>query len=234
MRSRLKRLLRAPSVQAAGATLLGLYLRFAYRTTRWHIEGSENLAPHQAGAPVIGAFWHERLPLMPMLWVLAGGRSRQLGIGNYILVSAHRDGQLLTRILSQFGLKPVFGSSSKGGAASVRQLVKLIGGGNHLAITPDGPRGPRRKAAPGLAQLAALTGTPIMPCGAQTTRRIVLNSWDRMVIPRPFARAVIVCGPTIQVPRENWEAIVPVIEAALSEAAAEADRICRAPPVPNR
>jgi lysophospholipid acyltransferase (LPLAT)-like uncharacterized protein len=92
--------------------------------------------------------------------------------------------------------------------------------------TPAGPRGPRRVAAPGVAQVAALSGAPVLPCAAQVSRRRVLRSWDRMVIPRPFGRGAVVVGRAIQVPREGWEASLPEIAAALDAAADRADALC--------
>jgi hypothetical protein len=103
----------------------------------------------------------------------------------------------------------------------------VLEGGSHVVITPDGPRGPRRKAALGVAQLAALSGVPVLPCAAQIRPRWVLNSWDRMVLPLPFGRGVIVCGPSIAVPREGWEAALPVIAQAMTDAADQADALCR-------
>ena len=102
----------------------------------------------------------------------------------------------------------------------------LLAGGDHIAITPDGPRG---RAGPprGVAQLAALSGVPVLPCAAQTTRRWVLRTWDRMVVPKPFGRGVVVCLPTIAVGRDAWQDALPAIGAALSAAADKADRLCR-------
>jgi lysophospholipid acyltransferase (LPLAT)-like uncharacterized protein len=226
----MKRLLRHPSAQRLLAHWLGLYLAFALRTTRWRVEGQEHVAPHAAGAPVVVAFWHERLPMMPMLWLLArrspegrGSRARA-----HVLVSRHRDGQFIGAVVSRFALDVVLGSSTRGGTASVRNLLGLLAGGDHIAITPDGPRGPRRTAAPGVAQLAALSGAPVLPCAAQTTRRRVLPTWDRMVVPLPFGRGVVVCRPAIAVPRRGWEGSVPLIADALNMAAAQADRLCTA------
>ena len=140
----MKRLLRHPSVQKLLAHLLGLYLAFALRTTRWRLEGVEHVVPHAAGAPVVVAFWHERLPMMPMLWLLArrlpeGRASRARA---HVLVSQHRDGQFIGAVVSRFRLDVVLGSSSRGGTASVRNLLALLAAGDHVAITPDGPRGP--------------------------------------------------------------------------------------------
>ena len=72
-----------------------------------------------------------------------------------------------------------------------------------MVITPDGPRGPPRVAAPGVAQLAAMAGVRVLPCAAQTSRRRVLGTWDRMVLPLPWGRGVIVCAPPIMVPRNQ-------------------------------
>ena len=114
------------------------------------------------------------------------------------------------------------------GSAEVRSLIELIRNGDHIGITPDGPRGPRRQAAPGVAQIAALSGAPVLPCAAQTSRRWVLRSWDRMVVPKPFGRGVVVCGPAIMVTREAWHEAIGAIGAALTMAAEQADRLCSA------
>jgi lysophospholipid acyltransferase (LPLAT)-like uncharacterized protein len=220
----LKQFLRRPGVQAFLARLLGLYLAFALRTTRWTLHGEEHMARHAAGSPCVVAFWHERLPMMPMLWTLA--RARGASCRAHVLVSRHRDGRFIGEVVRRFRLDMVYGSSSKGGAAGLRVLLGLLAAGDHVAITPDGPRGPRRRAAPGVAQIAALSGTPVLPSAAQTTRRRILGSWDRMVLPLPFGRGVVVCGRPILVERENWQTALPAIEAALTEAAEEADRLC--------
>jgi lysophospholipid acyltransferase (LPLAT)-like uncharacterized protein len=226
----MKTLLRHPIAQAAFAELLGLYLAFALRTTRWSLDGDAYMAPHAAGAPVVVAFWHERLPLMPMLWLKARQTAEGRGARNrvHVLVSRHRDGQFIGAVVSRFALNVVLGSSSRGGAKSTRMLLNLLAGGDHIAITPDGPRGPRRVAAAGVAQLAALSGAPVLPCAAQTTRHWVLRTWDRMVVPKPFGRGVVVCLPTIAVNRDAWQEAVPAIGAALTAAAERADRLCLA------
>lgn len=223
----MKRLLRHPAAQVLLARLLGLYLAFALRTTRWRLEGAEHLAPHLQGAPFIAAFWHERLPLMPALWVRFHRMARSQGVdaAGYVLVSRHRDGVFIAAVLRRFALRVVHGSSSRGGAAGLRGMLALLGSGNSVVITPDGPRGPARVAAPGVAQLGALSGVPVLPCAAQTTRRWVLRSWDRMVVPKPFGRGVLVARPTIAVPRDAWREAMPDIAAALTAAAAQADRL---------
>jgi lysophospholipid acyltransferase (LPLAT)-like uncharacterized protein len=222
----MKRLLRHPATQATLAWVAGLYLLFALRTTRWVMDGAEHLAPHAAGRTSVAAFWHERLPLMPMLWLKAQRVNRTQRI--HVLVSQHRDGRFIGAVMRRFGVQVVFGSSRRGGAAGMRTALGLLAHGEHLVITPDGPRGPRRIAAPGVAQVAALSGVPVLPCAAQTSRRRVLRSWDRMVVPLPFGRGVMVCLPTITVPRDGWQDALPEIATALTAAADRADRLCGA------
>jgi lysophospholipid acyltransferase (LPLAT)-like uncharacterized protein len=225
----LKRLSRSEATQRLVLALAGGYLAFALRTTRWTLHGEEHTLPALAGQPVIAAFWHERLPLMPMLWRVA--RQRGTPKRTAVLVSRHADGRLIGRLIARFDLAVVHGSTSRdgrnrGGAAGLRQMLDWLAAGNNVGITPDGPRGPRREAAPGVAALAALSGVPVLPCAAQTRWRWQLDSWDRMVLPLPFGRGALVCRPPIAVPRDGAEAALPVIATALTEAAEEADRLC--------
>lgn len=224
----MKRLMRHRLMQAAFVRAMSFYLHLALRTTSWTVDGQENVAPHAAGQPVIVAFWHERLAVMPELRRRAFGLPGAKPAEIHALTSLHRDGRLIGEILQRFGFQVVHGSSSRGGPAALRRLSRLLPQGAHVAITPDGPRGPRRQAAPGLAQLAALSGAPILPCAAQTTRHVVTRSWDRMILPLPFGRGVIVCAPTIRVPRDNWQNHLAAIGEALTDAADRADRLCAA------
>ncbi len=212
-----KRLFRGDGFRAGLAWLVGWYMAFVARTTSWEIEGREHIIRWATGSPAIVAFWHESLPAsLPMIirqGKLAG--RRKPGV---VLASQHRDGQLIGHAAGYFGLGMVLGSSSKGGASGLRNLIAALRGGSDVGITPDGPRGPRRAAAPGLAQLAALTGAPVLPCAAWTRWGITLNSWDRMRIPLPFGRGRMVCHEMIAVPREAWQELLPEIEAALTRA----------------
>jgi lysophospholipid acyltransferase (LPLAT)-like uncharacterized protein len=226
----LKPLLRRPWVQAVFASLLGSYLDFALRTTRWTVDGEAHLAAPVALHPVVGAFWHERLPLMPAMWRLVRARSGGRAHG-HVLVSRHNDGRFIGEVVRRFDLELVHGSSrhkgrERGGAAGARALLGVLEAGGHVIITPDGPRGPRRVAALGVAELAARSGTPVLPCAAQTSRRWTLPTWDRMVLPLPFGRGVIVCGEAIFVPRDGAGTALPRIQAAITAATEEADRLC--------
>lgn len=222
----MKFLLRTSLAKATLAVSLSLYLRFVLRTTRWTLDGQEHFRPHGAGAPAVFAFWHEFLPLMPALSLIARKLPFYHPTPVHTLVSRHRDGQFIGAVMQRFGIMPIFGSSTRGGASGMRNLLAVLKRGGLIGITPDGPQGPRRQAAAGVAQLAALSGVPVVPLAARTTMRIQLHTWDQMAIPLPFGRGVMVCGPAINVPRHGWKDFVPVITEALNQVAARADRMC--------
>lgn len=224
----MKSLLRTPQAQAFLAALLGGYLSFALRTTRWTLDGQENFRPFSCGAPAVFAFWHEFLPLMPALSLIARTLPFYRPVPIHTLVSQHRDGRFIGAMMRRFGILPVLGSSSRGGAAGLRKLLGVLRQGHMIGITPDGPRGPPRQAALGVVQLAALSGVAVVPLAARTTRRVKLNTWDRMPVPLPFGRGVMVCGPAISVPRHGWEDALADITKALNLAAARAEALCPA------
>jgi hypothetical protein len=224
----LRRLIRHPAAQAALARLLGLYLSAVYRTTRWTLLGEEHLRaalrPEAGRAQaVIAAFWHENLPMMPALWLLARRRVPEMApMHGHVLVSRHRDGRFVGAVVRRFRVGLVHASTSRGGAAGLRAMLRLLAAGDVVVITPDGPRGPRRVAAPGVAQLAALSGRPVLPCAARSTRQRVLGSWDRMRLPLPFGRGVLVCGAPVAVAARDRGGAAPAAVAAALTAACDA------------
>jgi lysophospholipid acyltransferase (LPLAT)-like uncharacterized protein len=111
-------------------------------------------------------------------------------------------------------------------------MLLLLRGGSNIVITPDGPRGPPKFAAAGVAQLAAATGVPIVAVAAQCRFHFRLPNWDRMFVPFPFGRGVIVCRAPITVPRADWATHLPAIVAALDAACDEADTLCGVPRSP--
>jgi lysophospholipid acyltransferase (LPLAT)-like uncharacterized protein len=218
-----KRLIRHPAIQRALAWLVALYLRLVWATTRWTLVGEEH-ARALAGGPMILAFWHERLPLAALGWRLLARRVPQPGGRRaQVLISRHRDGRLIAAAVRPFGIDVVHASSSKGGATGLRALARILSAGGVAVITPDGPRGPARVAAPGVAQLAALSGVPVLPCAVASSRMRLAGSWDRMRFPLPFARGVAVMGAPVAVARDDAEGAVEAIAAALTEACARAD-----------
>jgi lysophospholipid acyltransferase (LPLAT)-like uncharacterized protein len=166
---------------------------FVARTTRWEIEGGREIARWATSGPCIVAFWHECLPAtIPVLW--RQGKQHGRVKPGVALASAHRDGRLVGLAVRYFGVGLVLGSSSRGGAAGLRNLLAAMRQGADVGLTPDGPRGPKRVAAAGLAQLAALTGAPVLPAAAWTRFAITARSWDRMRLPLPFGRGRVTTG----------------------------------------
>ena len=152
-----KWLVRHPRTKDGLARLLGRYLAFTYRTTRWTFQGLEHLErTTKGGAPGLVCFWHERLMMAPMLAIRAQAEGATMP--THVLVSGHNDGRFIGQTVGRFGLGTVIGSSSKGGSGSLRNMLLLLRGGSNIVITPDGPRGPPKYAATGVAQLAAATG----------------------------------------------------------------------------
>jgi hypothetical protein len=221
----MRRLIRHPAVQAALARILGAYIAFVARTTRWTLlDPGAALAEVAAGRPLILAFWHERLPVLPAVRRLAIRLDPAVAdLKPHILVSQHRDGRFIGMAVERFGFRMVYGSSSRGGGQAMLEMLRILEAGHPVGITPDGPRGPRRQAAPGVAQLAALSGASVLPLGGATRHHRLLPSWDRMMLPLPFGRGAIACGALIRVPRDGAEAALPAIAAALDAACAEAD-----------
>lgn len=217
----MKKILRSAPVQHGIAWVLALYVRLVMVSQHWRVVGDENLRLLAGADPFIVVYWHETLPSIPILLrrARAAGMTRQ-AMG---LASRHRDGRLVADILQNLGLEQVAGSTSKGGPAGLRGLAQALAAQKHVTLTPDGPRGPRRVAAPGMAQLAALTGARIIPCGVHISRAITLKSWDRMRLPLPFGRGVLVVGAPITVPRDNWETGLADINAALNAAQESAE-----------
>ncbi len=227
----------SPRLHRLAAWSLGLYLDLTLRSTRWTVEGAAHLAPYLSGGAVIVAVWHERLPLIPALWTPS--RRHNPGRGIATLASRHRDGRLVAGVMARFGVHAIHGSTTTrkpgstrakeaGGAAGLRGLVAALQAGHAVVITPDGPRGPPRIAAPGVAQLAALTGAPVIAVSGAVRHRLVLRSWDRMVLPLPFGRGVLVCQPETRATGQDTDAALARISAAMTDAAHRADALCQA------
>ena len=184
-----------------GAAIIGALSR----TWRIRVEGAEGLAAERlAGRPVILAFWHGEM--LPMLAV-----HRDEGIS--VLISSHRDGEIIAQITQRFGCRNVRGSSSRGAGRALLGLIRELESGHDVAVTPDGPRGPARSFAPGALIAAQRTKATIVPMAAVASSAWRLKSWDRFMIPRPFARVTVVHGPPLRVESETAR-----------DAAEEADR----------
>lgn len=162
-------------------------LRVRYRTLGPECE-PDAVPP---GERVIYSIWHDSL-LLPTVYF---GRPSMA-----VLVSQHRDGQLLGSLVKSLGMGMVCGSSTRGGVEAVRKLVAPDFPYRHLAVTPDGPRGPRRVAQPGLVYVASRTGMKVVCVGVGHRRPWRLRSWDRFAVPKPFTAARVLIGDAVRVP----------------------------------
>lgn len=179
------------------------------------------------GERVILTFWHGRVLGMAIAARITAARP-------CILVSHHRDGEMAARVLRLWGVEAVRGSTTRGAVAGFRRLLLAHRRGFDLAVVPDGPRGPSCKAQKGVAYLARATAAPVVPVSFAADRAWQLGSWDRMVVPKPFARVAIVAGEPFAVPadasEEQIEAARARVEGELNALALAAEARLRAGP----
>jgi lysophospholipid acyltransferase (LPLAT)-like uncharacterized protein len=168
----------------------------------WRITLTGKLPGHPA--PVIFAIWHNRLAVCMRIYDRFGVRHWPAP-GLAALISASRDGALLSRVLKYFGVKAVRGSSSRRGRQALLELTRLIDEGCNAAITPDGPKGPKYKIQEGIIALAQVTGAAIIPVSVTVSSKWTTRSWDGFQIPRPFSRCEIYVNEALRVPREASE-----------------------------
>jgi len=154
---------------------------------------------------VIFCIWHNRLPFSLLMYRHYAPR-KGLPPRLAAIVSASRDGGVVARILEHFGVEAVRGSSSRRGPQALLELTTLAARDYDLAITPDGPRGPRYEVQAGAVALAQLTGFPLVPSSYHLTWKLRLKSWDGFQIPLPFGRVVMKFGQPLRVPREASDA----------------------------
>ena len=162
----------------------GFYLVQVWaRTLRYEVDDRASVVGRPVTENYIGALWHNRLLIFP--FVLRRFFSNRRGAA---LIRASRDGDLLADAIQRFGYDVVRGSSSRLGASAVRQLNEVLATGRDVVITPDGPRGPAYELGPGIIFLAQKTGAAVLPMNLEFSHCWRLGSWDRFIVPRPFAR----------------------------------------------
>jgi hypothetical protein len=170
---------------------------------RWEFKSAAAEKPNDG--PVIYCVWHNRLALCMALYE-QHAKKRKRTTGMAVMVSASKDGAFLAAVLECFGVEPVRGSSSRRGPQALLELTSWAERGYDLAITPDGPRGPRYVVQEGIMSLAQLTGLPIIAASYHTNWKLVVKSWDRFQIPLPFAVCRATLEKPVRVPREATDA----------------------------
>jgi lysophospholipid acyltransferase (LPLAT)-like uncharacterized protein len=171
----------------------GLLQLLAWTVRVRMVRGEELLGRWQRGEQVILAFWHNRALMMPLQ-----ARGQRICIMN----SESHDGEIVTRAVARWGVRSVRGSATRGGLRGFLQLIAAYRQGESLVLAPDGPRGPREEAKPGIIHLGKATGAPIVPVSYAASRCVRLGSWDRLIIPLPFCRLVYAVEEPILVPRD--------------------------------
>ncbi len=180
------------------ATWAGAWLvRLLGATWRYEVRDAPAYSAALAtGERFVYAFWHSAILPMAVL-------HQREPIA--VLVSRHRDGEWITRVIHQLGYVTGRGSSTRGGDAGVREMLAWAEAGRHLAVTPDGPRGPAEQAKEGAAYLATRTGRRVVPMALGVRSAWVLRSWDGFRIPRPFARVCVTHGEPFFLPGADGE-----------------------------
>ena len=211
------------------AALCSIHVRMLYRTCRrttLHADVPRRYLDR--GRPVIACFWHGGLLLM---WVfcIAARVGRLPGWPLRVLVSPRRQGRFFILGLRWMGIETIAGASGPGGATAARSIRKALAEGVSILIAPDGPRGPRRQASPSVARLAGLCGAPLVPVGCASSKRAIVSTWDRLVVPLPFARLVYVFGDPLDLPRHASAELVDsahrLLEERITAATIEAERL---------
>jgi lysophospholipid acyltransferase (LPLAT)-like uncharacterized protein len=179
---------------AVGFRLLQLWVR----TLRYEIDDRAGVLGKPVDQNYIGALWHNRLLIFP--FVLRRFFSNRRGAA---LISASRDGDLLADAIARFGFDVVRGSSSRLGASAILQLTDVLASGRDVVITPDGPRGPAYELGPGIIFLAQKSGAAVLPVNIEYSSCWRLESWDRFVLPRPFAKIRVIIGQPHRVRSTN-------------------------------
>ncbi len=159
------------------------------RTLRYEIDDRAGIVGKPVSENYIGALWHNRLLIFPVVL-----RRFFADRGGAALISASRDGDLLSDAIHRFDYNVVRGSSSKLGASALLQLSDMLGGGCDVVITPDGPRGPAYEIGPGIIFLAQKTGVRVLPINMEYSSCWRVKSWDRFIIPRPFSKVRVIVG----------------------------------------
>ena len=179
---------------AVGFRVLQLWVR----TLRYEIDDRADVIGKPADQTYIGALWHNRLLIFP--FVLRRFFSNRHGAA---LISASRDGDLLADAITRFSFDVVRGSSSRLGVSAIFQLTDVLASGRDVVITPDGPRGPAYELGPGIIYLAQKSRAAVLPVNMEYSSCWRLKSWDRFILPRPFAKIRVIIGQPHRVRSTN-------------------------------
>lgn len=193
----MKYLLKQTWVQDIVAFLVALYVRLIHVTCLWEKVGFNVPAQYmKENKPFITCFWHARLLLLPYAWP---GKKDTF----YMLISAHKDGRIISKTVAPFGIRTVEGSTKKKGTEALLKMVRLSRMGKTLGITPDGPKGPCGAVSEGTVMAAYLAKADLIPVTYAVKRHKRLSSWDRFFLPFPFSKGVLMWGTPVPFPQSK-------------------------------
>ena len=201
----LKKFLQHNNTQKFIGWLIAFYIKVCFNTSLWYLKNeNEILSKLKNKKKIIVIFWHNRLLMASFCW-------------NYennfrMLISGHRDGQIISNAVSHLGIGTIQGSSSKNKMSSLKEILKSLKNSNVVGITPDGPRGPREKIKDGIVSLIRKTDATVIPLSYSAKFKIQVNSWDKFIFVTPFNKFVAVWGNAVKYnknkkPEENLKVI---------------------------
>ena len=204
------------------------YIHFVNYTSHWKEEGKQPVQECiDSSRPIIFVFWHGRLSMMP----LASPKNRPMNV----LISHHRDGGWIARVMHYFGFDTVRGSSRKGGVKALMNCKERLLKGENVSITPDGPRGPRMRVQGNVIALAQQADCPIIPVSFSTSLGKIWKSWDSFLFPFPFGKAIRIYGEPLYIPSGATESarnhFKLILEERLNSITHEADLFVKRSPV---
>lgn len=223
-----KKILTSRLLQTFICRLAWILIWFIYFTSRWEVKGFEPIKKLlDSRKPLIFVFWHGRLlmvaPFCP--------KNRKANV----VISTHNDGQLITRVMENFGFNMIRGSSrKKEGISALKEVIHSLENNEIIAITPDGPRGPRMRIGGNVIKIAQMQNVPIIPVTYSISKCKILRSWDRFMLAKPFSRGIFIYGKPLYVKDADEESLKEagtLLENRLNNITRQADKLVGITPV---
>lgn len=201
--------------------------RMVFCTIRLRVTDHSGFLKNPPGGPRILVFWHNRISAITIAFLRHYPARHPSRKGVSVLTSPSKDGDILAGVMANLGMGAVRGSSSRRGSTAIRELTSLLESGTDLAITPDGPRGPKYCLGPGAVFLAQKTGVPIILLHARYYSAIRLKTWDNFAIPLPFSRIDVTLDKAVTIAPDAPDLEVErlKLEGLLRETAEQADTL---------
>lgn len=215
MKSILSKILRSSVTQNILAFIAYLYIKLVFITSRWEFQNHETFENYvKQNKPFIISFWHGHLLMMAC--------AKQWKKPVYMLISNHRDGKIISKVMKYFGIYTIAGSTDKQGFEAARIILEKLKQGSIIGITPDGPRGPREVISNGVLQLARLGQVDVIPIAYSCKPLKCLRTWDYFRIAKPFCKGIFVIGEPVT-PQKDLEQFKQDLQHAMDKTVKTAD-----------